>query len=327
MHIRFNTRYLWWVMGLAGMFIVACGGSAPPAAPTVAATSVPPTTVVVTVTPVPPTVTPVPPTTTSAPAAMEQVESEPAVVVFRVTDRSIEAPESIPAGLTTIRLVNDGSVRHELTLIRADDGRTADELESQTKRQNWPATWAPPVASIRAEAGESNEFTVRLVPGIFAAVDWSAGSDSIPYSAFGAYTGFEVSESDSAGGAWSQDTVEIGLEDFFFTGIQDLSAGRQNFKILNRSDDQSHALTLVPLDEGQTAAELFENYRSVKFGGSSIENLERQVGIGWIGAGQEIEYSIELAAGNYAVVCLIPDGFPGRPHVNLGMLGQITVGG
>ena len=82
-------------MGLAGMFIVACGGSAPPAAPTVAATSVPPTTVVV-------TVTPVPPTTTSAPAAMEQVESEPAVVVFRVTDRSIEAPESIPAGLTTI---------------------------------------------------------------------------------------------------------------------------------------------------------------------------------------------------------------------------------
>ena len=309
------------------MFIVACGGNAPPAAPTVAATSALPTTVVVAVTSVPPTVTPVPPTSTSVPAAMEQIESEPAVVVFRVTDRSIEVPESIPAGLTTIRLVNDGSVRHELTLIRVNDGRTADELETQTKLQNWPTGWAPTVASIRAEAGESNEFTVRLIPGIFAAVDWGTRSDSVPHSALGVYTGFEVMEPDSADIAWDPDTVEIGLEDFFFTGIQDLSAGRHDFKIVNRSGDQPHALSFVPLDEGQTAAELFENFRSVKFGGSPIENLERQVSIGWIGAGQEIEYSVELAAGNYAVVCLIPDGFPGTPHVNLGMLGQITVSG
>ena len=123
-HIGFNTRYLWWVMGLAGMFIVACGGSAPPAAPTVAATSVPPTTVVVTVTPVPPTVTPVPPTTTSAPAAMEQVESEPAVVVFRVTDRWNEAPESIPAGLTTIRLQSDCTVPHPIVVFDIDECHT-----------------------------------------------------------------------------------------------------------------------------------------------------------------------------------------------------------
>jgi len=334
-HIRFKNQYLPGIVGLAVMLIVACGGNAPSAAPAVTATSVPPTTVVVAVTAVPPTPTTLPPATaTNVPEPTEQVVKEtelrndadkPKVVVFRVTDRSIEAPEFIPAGLTTIRLQNDGSLTHELTLIHADDGRTADELETKTKLQNWPGPWSPSIASIRAEPGESNEFTAVLIPGIFAAVDWSSGSDSIPHSAFGVYTGFEVIEADFGDIAWNPDTIEVGLEDFSFTGIQDLSSGRHSFKLVNKSDNQPHELLFVPLDEGQSAAELFTNFRSVKFGGTPVKNLERAFGIGWIGPGEEIEHSLDLFPGNYAVVCLIPNAFPGTPHVNLGMLQQITV--
>ena len=80
MLLRSNIRHLFFIAGLLAVFIVACGDDAPSAAPTVAATPVPPTAVVVAVTPasVSPTTTPIPD---------EFVEGDPAVVVFQVTDR------------------------------------------------------------------------------------------------------------------------------------------------------------------------------------------------------------------------------------------------
>lgn len=325
MHIRFNIRYLSLISGMAGVFIVACGGSAPSAAPTVAATSVPPTTVVVAVTPAPPTSTAVPPTSTSAPAALERVESEPAVVVFRVTDRSIEAPEFIPAGLTTIRLQNDGSVRHSLVVFDIDEGHTVDDVARELQGQFWPESWAPAIGEVSAEAGESNEWTVRLVKGLYAATDWSVGSDQIPHFAKGAFTGFEVSAAVEPDAAWDPDAIQVELGDFWFTGISDLPAGRNTFRFVNVSKEQDHMIIFVPLDADQTAQGMFGDYVYERTGGTL--EFEPAAEIGWIGPRQEVEYSVDLAPGSYAVVCLLPDGHPGTPHSNLGMLGQITVSG
>ena len=47
--------------------------------------------------------------------------------------------------------------------------------------------------------------------------------------------------------------------------------------------------------------------------------------VGWIGPGQEVEYSVDFDAVRYAVVCLMPDSHPRVPHSNLGMLGEFTV--
>ena len=316
MHIRFNTRYLWWVMGLAGMFIVACGGSAPPAAPTVAATSVPPTTVVVAVTPAAqePTATPVP---------AGPVEGVPAVVVFKVNDRSIEAPEFIPAGLTTIRLQNDGTVPHSLVVFDIDEGHTVDDVARELTGQFWPESWAPAIGEVSAEPGESNEWTVRLEKGLYAATDWTVGPDQVPHVARGVFTGFEVTASEGPEIAWDSDVIEIELGDFFFTGLQDLPAGRNTFRLVNLSDEQDHMLLFVPLGDGQTVVDMFGDYVYERVGGTL--DFEPAAEIGWIGPGQEVEYSVDLDPGNYAVVCLLPDGHPGTPHSNLGMLGQITV--
>ena len=270
------------------MFIVACGGSAPSAAPTVAATSVPPTTVVV-------AVTPVPPTSTSAPAVLEPAETEPAVVVFKVTDRSIEAPEFIRAGLTTIRLQNDGSVRHSLVVFDIDEDHTVDDVALELTGQFWPETWAPAIGQIAAEAGETNEWTVRLEKGLYAATDWTAGPDQVPHFAKGVFTGFEVSEAVGARIAWNSDAIEVGLEDFSFTGLQDLPAGRHTFRFVNRSDVQDHMITFVPLGDGQTVVDMFGDYVYERVGGTL--DFEPAAEIGWIGPGQEVEYSFDLDPG------------------------------
>ncbi len=120
--------------------------------------------------------------------------------------------------------------------------------------------------------------------------------------------------------------IEVELRDFFFPDLGELTAGRHNYLLINRAEEQGHEMLFVPLDEGQTAAELFKDYRYTFFGGEPVENLERAVGGGGgITAGREVEISVDLEAGNYAIVCLIPTAHPGEPHVNLGMLSEITV--
>lgn len=321
MHLRIRVRLFILIAGLLGLLIVACGGDAPSAAPSAAATSTTvvktaPTVVVVAVTP--PSLNP-----TATPISTDAVDGEPALAVFKVTDRSIEAPEHIPAGLTTIRLENAGTVQHSLVIFDIDEGHTVDDVALELTGQFWPETWAPAVGQVMAEAGESNEWTVRLKQGVYAATDWTNGADSVPHVAKGVFTGFEVSAAEVPPVAWNSELVEIGLEDFAFTGLKDLKAGRNDFHFVNKSDTQDHEVGFVLLAEGETALEKFGNWVYQYFGGT--ETYEPVDQFEWIGPGQDVGYSVDLDAGRYAIVCLLPDSHPGTPHSNLGMLGEITV--
>lgn len=323
MQLRFRVRLFVLIAGLVSLLIVACGGDAPSAAPSAATTSTvvataAPTVVVVAVTP---TVVNEEPAASSISAGL--AGSEPAMVTFKVTDRSIEAPEFIPAGLTTIRLENAGSVQHSMVVFDIDDGHTVGDVALELTGQNWPEAWAPSVGQITAEAGETSEWTILLKQGLYAATDWTSGPDLIPHVARGVFTGFEVIASESSAVAWDSGAVEIGLLDFAFAGIKDLTAGRTTFHVVNKSDVQDHEMAFVRLEDGQSVGELLGNYRVSPVGeGESPEAFGR---IGWVGPGQEVEYSVDFDAGRYGVICLLPDSHPGTPHWNLGMLGEFTV--
>ncbi len=52
----------------------------------------------------------------------------PRTVVIRGLDYAFQAPDTIPAGLTTFILDNQGTVRHELVLARLKEGHTLAEV-------------------------------------------------------------------------------------------------------------------------------------------------------------------------------------------------------
>jgi len=318
--IRIGPAVIVVIIGSISVFAIACGGSAAEVTEPSSTPTAVPTWVVIAVTPVSTAPTPTVGSETNA-------EGEPVLVVFNITDRSIEGPASIPSGLTTIRLQNDGSAPHGLTVIRADVGRTAEIIETQSKSRSFPVAWAPSLASVVAPSGGSTEFTVRLTPGIYGAVDWTQDSTGVPWTAFGLYLGFEVTDSGSVEIEWPEDAIEIGLEDFKFTGLTDLESGSHTLLLKNKSATQHHEILFVPLDEGQTAAELFEGFEYGFRGGEPIPNLQRAFGIGWIGPEQIVLFSIDFPAGNYAIVDLAPSSISGsaNPQVNLGMLEQIAV--
>ena len=73
--------------------------------------------------------------------------------------------------------------------------------------------------------------------------------------------------------------------------------------------------------------ELFEDFR---YGGGDEainSGLNRSIGFGHIAWGGIIVSTLTIPAGEYAVVDLAPSEFSnsGQPHVNMGMLQQITV--
>ena len=309
------------IIGLLSMFAIACGGSAEEAADSSSAPTTVPTRVVIAV-----TQASIAPTPTVG--AVVRVEGEPALLVLRYTDRSIEVPEIVPAGLTTIRLQNDGSSPHSISVLRVRDRHTPAELKIGSLNRNFPTAWAPPLATIWAvQPGESTEFTVRLVPGTHAATDWSSDASGIPWTAFGLYAGFEVVEETSVAIEWPTDVIEIGVEDFKFTGLTDLKAGEHKFMFKNTSTDQLHELVFVPLDDGLTAQDLFGEFR-YRVRDERIDSaMEGAFGIGYIGWGETVVHSLNIPAGEYAVVDLAPSefSFGAPPHVSMGMLEQITV--
>src|SRR3989454_9247921 len=83
----------------------------------------------------------------------------PNVVTITATDYAFSAPDTIPAGLTTLRLVNRGKELHHASLVRLGDGKTIADFQAglQAAMQNhtppppWIAFAGGPNAVTRSE--------------------------------------------------------------------------------------------------------------------------------------------------------------------------------
>ena len=64
--------------------------------------------------------------------------ASPAATVVTVTanDFSFAAPDSIPAGLTTVKMLNAGKEPHQVVFIRIDSGKTMAEVQTALTTPN-----------------------------------------------------------------------------------------------------------------------------------------------------------------------------------------------
>src|SRR5437867_3781761 len=58
------------------------------------------------------------------------------VVTVTANDYSFAAPDSIPAGLTTVKMLNAGKEPHQVIFIRIDSGKTMAELQTALTTPN-----------------------------------------------------------------------------------------------------------------------------------------------------------------------------------------------
>ena len=87
--------------------------------------------------------------------SMNQAVRAQAVATFAAFDYGFSGPESLPTGLTTIEIVNQGQDLHHAQLIRLAQGKTVDDfqraLEANPEVPEWAVLVGGPNAVIPGE--------------------------------------------------------------------------------------------------------------------------------------------------------------------------------
>ncbi|HEX2778159.1 MAG TPA: hypothetical protein VHM30_01595 [Gemmatimonadaceae bacterium] len=254
-------------------------------------------------------------------AAVATAAGTPNVVVVKTSDFAFAAPDSVPAGLTTIRLeTNAGTEIHQVGMIRLDSGKTPADLFATMKTSPALPKWAVEIAGVNPPApGKVAEATLTLEPGSYLLVCFVPSPDGVPHIAKGMSRPLTVTGTQVAAAALPGD-IEMKLNDYAFALSAPLTAGSHVIRVVNDAQ-QTHEVQVVRLARGKTVADVAAWVEKMQ-GPPPGEPLS---GISGLGVGQSASFPLALTPGEYALLCFIPDAKDGKPHVAHGMMQQIKV--
>src|SRR5690349_14112685 len=112
--------------------------------------------------------------------------ASPNVVTITAADYTFNLPDTIPAGLTTFRLVNQGKELHHASLVRLRDGKTVADfqagLAAAMKNHTPPPAWMEFAGGPNAVTlGDTAIATQLLEPGSYVFVCWIPTLDGVPH--------------------------------------------------------------------------------------------------------------------------------------------------
>ncbi len=265
------------------------------------------------------------PSTDSAGAstgAAEATKAAPATVAVTAKDFAFDAPAQTPAGAVTMRLQNHGKEVHQAQLVRFEDGKTVHDLAAAMKNPGPPPSWMKFVGGPNAAApGHEVSATAVLEPGQYAYLCFIPSPDGIMHAAKGMIRPFEVTAAPSgAAKALPETDVTIKLVDFDFQSSKPLTAGKQRILVEN-AGPQAHEIVMVKLAPGKSIEDFAIWAESMK-GPPPAEPIG---GVGVLEKGMRATFTADLTAGDYGLICFVPDAKDGKMHLVHGMMKNIKV--
>lgn len=253
-----------------------------------------------------------------APAAVA-----PTVVTAVAHDFAFDLPSSIPAGLTTFRLINRGKQEHHLTIVRLEQGKTAsDGLAALIKAGHGPRpAWIYPVGGPNAVSpGGESRATFVLEPGNYMAFCEVPGPDPMPHFSKGMVKAFVVSGPARTAPLPNADmSIQLTEYDFKFSGP--LTAGHHVIAVTN-TGKESHMMVMNRYPEGGTNKDYLDwayNPNGKPAPGTAVG------GVTEIMPGQTVVMEATFTPGHYGLLCFVPDPKTKKPHFMLGMQKEIDV--
>jgi plastocyanin len=247
-------------------------------------------------------------------ASVTTTAAAPNTVHVTATDFAFQAPDTIPSGVTTFHLMNQGKEVHHVVILKLP-------LSDVQKIAGGP----PPADLIAlggpnaAAPGGTAEATVDLAPGTYTLICVVPSPDGLPHIAKGMAREVVVTPGTSTAVMPAADLI-LKLVDYGFDITGPLTAGRHVVRIEN-SAAQMHELVFVKLEPGKTvqqAAAWFE-----KPEGPPPATLIN--GVSPMSSGMVNTTTVDLTPGEYGLICYVPDAKDGKPHIAHGMVKQITV--
>src|SRR2546430_12882741 len=195
----------------------------------------------------------------AAAAACTQQPPRPAgrnVVTITATDYAFGMPDTIPAGLTTFRLVNQGKELHHASLVRLGAGKSAAAfqagLAAALQSHAPPPAWMAFVGGPNAvTVGDTATATQVVEPGSYVLVCWIPSLDGTPHGMKGMLHPLVVTASAAPVAPAPAADVTITLTDYDFQLSQPLTAGRHVVRVDNVGA-QGHEVVIAALAPGKT---------------------------------------------------------------------------
>ncbi|MGD2215499.1 MAG: hypothetical protein PVJ64_02030 [Gemmatimonadales bacterium] len=244
----------------------------------------------------------------------------PNVVTIVATDFAYQAPAEIPAGLTTLAMVNQGSEAHHAQLVRLGEGkRLADflELEEGAPQPSWVSFVGGPNA---ADPGATAAATSILEPGHYAIVCWIPSPDGVLHIAKGMAAEFDVTGTLDAQPVEPTADIVMTLVDYGFQMSEPLTAGSHTIRVENEGG-QGHEVVVVKLMPGKTPEDFVAWVEQME--GPPPGSLRG--GIVDLDPGAHAFFDLEIEPGDYALICFLPDTQDGKPHFVHGMMKLVRV--
>jgi uncharacterized cupredoxin-like copper-binding protein len=247
----------------------------------------------------------------------------PNLVTITARDFGYDLPATLPAGLTTLRLVNQGPEMHHAQLVRLDEGHTVDELMqamAQAGEHGGMPAWARFVGGPNVPAPQAvTEATLDLRAGTYALLCFIPSPDGVPHLMKGMVKPLTVTPAQSQATLPAAD-VSITLTDYAYEITPEITAGRRTIRVANTAQ-QPHEVILVRLAPGKSAADMVA-WMGTQAGPPPGMPVS---GTTLLSQGEVNHLSATLEPGEYALLCMVPDHKDGKPHVAHGMVRQITI--
>jgi hypothetical protein len=246
-------------------------------------------------------------------------------ISVKAADFSFEAPDQIQAGPVTITLDNTGQESHHVQLVRLNDGVTLEQFQAALQEGEEAAlplvTFQGGVASL--SPGKQGQVTLDLEAGQYLLLCFIPSADGVPHLAKGMIKPVSVvaGEGEQPAMVEPEADVTVTLKDFTFEmPAHEIQAGAQAWKISN-AGPQIHELAIIKLAEGKTLEDVAA-FTAAPSGPPPFEEVGGMQALspnasGWV--------NLDLQAGEYAMLCFVPDFASGKPHVELGMLMPFSV--
>ncbi len=258
-----------------------------------------------------------------------QAAASPAAVLHELTitarDFAYDMPESVPAGPTRVRLVNQGPEFHHAIFLRIADGHSYDEFMQAMQAAGAPPSWAEIVGGPNTPGAPDRPVVdyMDLKAGQYAVLCMIPSAvDGKPHVAHGMVRPLTVTAGTSAATApLPEADATMTLKDYGYDLDHPLTAGHHIVRVTNAAA-QPHEVVLVKLNEGKVAADVVAWEMGGRQGPAPGTVI---TGVAPLGPGEANLLEVDLEPGDYGLLCFFPDAKDGKPHVMHGMVRQIRV--
>jgi hypothetical protein len=245
------------------------------------------------------------------------------LVLVTTRDYAFEAPDTIPAGWTTFRMVNHGPEYHHVQIFRVEGTRSSQELLAAMAMWRLPDWLVPAGGPEGADAeGVEVDATAMLEPGEYLLACRIHSPDGTEHFRKGMVRRLTVVPADDASDRAPPPEADLvlTLQDYAFGLEGKVRAGRTRIRVENRGPKEHH-VAIGRLREGATLADAI-SYDPASGTAPPVEFVGGTSGL----APGVINYTeVTFEPGEYVLLCFVPDEADGRPHVEHGMARLLTV--